>query len=273
MRFGPATEDRADADYVVRGVPLDATGSFRRGYARGPARIRELSRSYESWVPGPDVDLADLPIHDAGDVDAWHDAEEVVDFTAGVVADDVADGAVPVLLGGEHTVSVAGIRATDPDVVVSLDAHLDLKREHRGERIHHGCVGSLALEEGAELVVAGARSGTETEYERAAERPDITVLEAEVLGDGAVLDHVPDDAAVYLSVDLDVVDPGSAPGVGTPEPCGVRPTAVRDAVAAIAPRAVGFDVVECVPAYDEGETTAALAAHLVGTFVAHHSGG
>lgn len=273
MAFAPASADRGDADYVVRGVPLDATGSFRRGYARGPDRIRELSRSYEAWVPGPDVDLAETAILDAGDVDAWHDTEEVVGFASGLVADDVDAGATPVLLGGEHTVSVAGVRGTEPDVYVALDAHLDLKREHRGERYHHGCVASLVRETGADVVVVGARSGSEEEYRRAERADDVTVIAAEETtgsdaGLDAVREAVPDGATVYLSVDLDVADPGHAPGVGTPEPWGLGPATVRDAVDALAPRCVGFDVVEHVPAYDEGGATAALAAGLVRRFVA-----
>lgn len=268
MEFAPATSDAADAEYILRGVPLDATGSFRRGYARAPDRIREISRSYESWVPGPDVDLAGVGIHDAGDVDAWHDVEEVVEFATGLVADDVDRGATPVLLGGEHTASIAGVRATVPDVYVAFDAHLDLKREHRGERYHHGCVASIARDDGVAVVVAGARSGTEEEYATATRSDDVTVVGVDDASPGAVIDAVPADADVYCSVDLDVVDPGHAPGVGTPEPWGLAPADVRDAVDGLAPRCVGFDVVEHVPSFDEGGATAALAAGLVRRFVA-----
>lgn len=272
MRLGAAgTSDRDDADYVVRGVPLDLTGSYRRGYGRAPARIREVSRSFEPYGPAAGIDLDGVAIHDAGDVDVWPDAEEVLAFAAGRVSDDVDAGAVPVLLGGEHTVSVAGLRGTAPDVFVSLDAHLDLRSEFAGERVHHACVTSLALEEGVDAVVAGARSGTQREFDRAASVDAVATIGADGFVASAVADTVPDDASIYLSVDLDVVDPGAAPGVGTPEPFGVEPSAVRDVVRSLAPQAVGFDVVECVPSHDAGEATVALAAGLVDSFLAHHA--
>lgn len=260
MRFAGADDGYDEADFVIAGVPLDTTASFRKGTRFAPARIREASLSFETYVRDAVTDLCDLRLHDYGDVDAWNDAEETVEFAAGTVEEFADDGKTPVLLGGEHTVSVAGFRGTDASTVVVFDAHLDLKDEFEGSAYSHACVARRAVEDGREVYVVGAREGSQEEWEYADETDAVTTVGFDET------DRIDADAP-YVSVDLDVLDPGYAPGVGTPVPCGVSPEELRDAVRTIAPDAVGFDVVEACPAYGAGEAEF-VAASLVRDFLA-----
>lgn len=261
MRFAGADDGYEDADFVVAGVPLDTTASFRRGTGFGPGRIREASLSFETYVRDAEADVRDLAVHDHGDLDAWTDAKETVEFAAGVVEGFVKDGKTPVLLGGEHTVSVAGFRGTDTSSVVVFDAHLDLKDEFEGTAYSHACVVRRAVEDGRDVYVVGAREGSREEWEYADETDAVTTLGFEGF-DASGFD------APYVSVDLDVLDPGYAPGVGTPVPCGTSPDELHEAVRALAPDAVGFDVVEACPAYGAGEAEF-VAASLVRDFLAY----
>jgi len=260
MGFAGADDAYDGAEFVVAGVPLDTTASFRKGMRFGPARVREASLSFETYVRDAEADVRDVSVHDHGDLDAWTDAKETVGFAAGVVEGFVEDGKTPVLLGGEHTVSVAGFRGTDASSVVFFDAHLDLKDEFEGTAYSHACVARRAAEDGRDVYVVGAREGSREEWDYADETDAVTTL-------GFKEFDASDFDAPYVSVDLDVIDPGYAPGVGTPVPCGVSPGGVRDAVRALAPDAVGFDVVEACPAYGAGEAEF-VAASLVRDFLA-----
>jgi agmatinase len=263
MRFAGADDGYEDADFVIAGVPLDTTASFRKGTRFAPSRVREVSLSFETYVRETDTDVRDLSVHEHGDIDAWNDAEETVEFAAGVVKDFFADGKTPVLLGGEHTVSVAGFRGTDASTVVFFDAHLDLKDEFEGSAYSHACVARRAIEDGRDVCIVGARGGSRDEWRFAEENGDVTVLGFEGF-------EASEFDAPYVSVDLDVLDPGYAPGVGTPVPCGASPDELHDAVRALAPDAVGFDVVEACPAYGTGEAEF-VAASLVRDFLAFGS--
>jgi agmatinase len=264
MAFPGANADRADADYAVVGAPLDATASFRPGARFGPDRIRRFARGFEDYNHHADLRFSDLAVHDHGDVRAWNAPGEYVDHLTSVLRELRQDGAVPLLLGGEHTVSVAGVRATEPDGFVCLDAHLDLRTDLDGEECSHATVTRHALETAEEAVILGARAGSEAEWDRAG-RGDVTVVPpAEVPGWEPTF-----EGTAYLSVDIDAADPAVAPGTGTPEPFGLDAATMRNVVRTLAPRAVGFDAVE-VTDRDDGEA-ALLAAKLLRAFVFSHA--
>lgn len=260
MRFAGADEDYEEAEYVVAGLPLDATASFRKGTRFAPERIREASRSFECYVRDAGTDTSEAGVHDYGDIEAWNDVCETVGFAAGTVEDFCDEGKTPILLGGEHTASVAGFRGTDASAVVVFDAHLDLKDEFEGSEYSHACVARRAAEDGRDVYIVGAREGSRAEWEYAEETDNVYIRSFDEFVAAEV------DAA-YVSVDLDVLDPGYAPGVGTPVPFGVSPVVLRDAVRSLAPDAAGFDVVEACPAYGSGEAEF-VAAALVRDFVA-----
>ena len=273
MTFPGATADRDEAAYVVVGAPLDISTTFQPGTRFGPDRIRRFAGSFEDYDHRTGRHFSDCAVHDAGDVHAWTDAAEYVDYLAGTLRDARSDGAVPLLLGGEHTVTVAGVRAVEPDLFVCLDAHLDLRTDFDGDPWSHACVTNRALDAADHAVIVGARAGCAAEWERAGEA-DVTVVDPETVADGgaaAVTAAVPDLAAAttYLSVDIDAADPGVAPGTGTMEPGGLSAREMAAVVRAVAPYADGFDAVE-VNDGDDGQA-ATLAAHLLRAFVVAHA--
>lgn len=263
--FPGATADRDEADYVVVGAPLDVSTTFEPGARFGPERIRRYARTFDDFDHRTGLSFTDLGVHDEGDVEAWDDARDYLDYLASVLRGVTDDGAVPLLLGGEHTVTVAGVEAVDPDVFVCLDAHLDLRGAYAGNEWSHATVTRHVLETVDRVVVLGARTGSPEEWERADE-PDVTVVPPEEV---AEWDPTEDDGSIYLSVDIDGADPGFAPGTGTMEPFGLEPREMRDVVRAVAPAADGFDVVE-VNDRDDGQA-AALAGKLLRTFVYEHA--
>ena len=265
MTFPGATADRDEAAYVVVGAPLDVSASFHPGARFGPERVRHYAGGFEDYDRTSDAHFSELAVHDAGDVHAWADAEEYVDYLAGTLSDVLEDDAVPLLVGGEHTVSVAGVRATRPDVFVCLDAHLDLREAYDGNPWSHATVTHHALSVAESAVVLGARAGSEAEWERAG-ADDVTVVPPE-----DVPAWEPDfEGDAYLSVDVDAADPSVAPATGTMEPFGLSAREMRRVVRAVAPRAVGFDVVEVTDA-DDGQA-ATLGAKLLRAFVFAHAG-
>jgi agmatinase len=286
--FPGATASRAESEYAVVGAPLDASTSFRPGTRFGPERIRGFARPFDDYDPKSGLSFSDLAVHDHGDVRAWDDAPEYLAWLSGELRDVVGDGAVPLVLGGEHTVSAAGVEAAAPELFVCLDAHLDLREEYDGNEYSHATVTRRILEEvevGAdsegersadesdrgveEAVILGARTGSAAEWDRA-EASDVTVVSPEDVPDFDIDAHL-DGRSAYLSVDIDAADPGFAPGTGTPEPFGLAPREMRDVVRAVAPSAVGFDVVE-VNDRDDGQA-ASLAAKLCRAFVYAHADG
>jgi agmatinase len=265
--FPGATADREAADYAVVGAPLDVSTTFQPGTRFGPERVRTFARTFDDYDRRTGSRFTDLCVHDHGDVRAWDDAAEYLEFLEGVCSDYRREGTLPLLVGGEHTVSVAGVRAADPEVFVCLDAHLDLRTDYDGNELSHATTTRHALDVADRAVVLGARTGSEAEYERAA-RGDVTVHPPAEVGD-----WTPDpdlaDRRVYLSVDVDAADPGFAPGTGTMEPFGLAPREMRRVVREVAPHADGFDVVE-VNDRDDGQA-AALAGKLLRAFVYEHA--
>lgn len=262
MTFSGATTGRQKASFVVLGIPLDVTTSHRGGTKKAPRRMRDVSRSFETYIRGADTDILNVGVHDAGDIDVWNDPRETVEFAEGVVRDVSQEGATPLLLGGEHTVSAAGFRGTDADTVVVFDAHLDLKDEYEGTGYSHACVTRRAVEDGRDVYIVGAREGSAEEWDYAEEKDSVTLVGVDEVAEI-------DTGSPYVSVDLDVFDPGYSSGVGTPVPFGEEPEELRDAVRELAPDAVGFDVVEACPAY--GQDACYVGAALVREFIAFGS--
>lgn len=262
--FPGANASPAEAAYAIVGAPLDVSSSFRPGSRFGPDRIRRFARPFDDYDRRTDRRFSDLEVLDTGDVAAWDDTEDYLSFLEGQLTDTITEDRLPVLLGGEHTVSVAGVRAADPDVYVCLDAHLDLYASYAGNDLSHATATRRALEVADRAILLGVRTGSEEEWARAAET-DVTVVPPE-----NVSSWTPDfEGNAYLSVDVDAADPGFAPGTGTPEPFGLHPREMRDVVRDVAPSTVGVDVVE-VNDRDDGQA-ASLGAKLVCEFVFSHA--
>ena len=275
-----ARESTADADadaspddtgpaYVIVGAPLDASTTFQPGARFGPRRVRHFATTFDDYDGRTGQHFSTLGVVDDGDLHTWDDVAEYLTFLEGTLRDVTWEGAVPLTIGGEHTVSLAGVRATEPDLFVCLDAHLDLRDEYDGNSLNHACVTRRILDDTGveEAIVLGARTGSEAEWERA-EAADVTVVAPEDVADFDLAEAIA-GSDVYLSVDVDGADPGFAPGTGTMEPFGVTPREMRDVVRTAAPHAIGFDVVEANDR-DDGQA-AALAGKLLREFVYAHA--
>ncbi|WP_096395928.1 agmatinase family protein [Halorubrum trapanicum] len=271
--FPGATTGREAASYVVVGAPLDATTTFQPGTRFGPDRVRRFAETYDDYDRRTDSRFSALGVHDDGDVRPWDDVPAYLDHLAAELRSVVYDDAVPLLLGGEHTVTYAGVDAVDPDILVVADAHLDLREAYDGNPWSHACVTRRCLDDlGVDrAVIVGARTGSEAEWNRAADA-DVEIVapeDAREWLDALDSEDAFGDDSVYCSIDIDALDPAYAPGTGTMEPFGLEPRGVRDLVRAVAPRADGFDVVE-VNDRDDGQA-AAVAGKLLREFAHSHA--
>ncbi len=269
-QFADAHCDYTASVYTIFGVPYDGTTSFRPGTRNGPRIIRDLSYNFESWIEEACMNMNDIPLHDYGDLDVSVLPDMVVSEVMYTVQTFISDKKVPVLLGGEHSVTIGAVRAVRPDWYVVCDAHLDLREEFRGTAYNHGCTTRQVIEDGiSNVIIIGARSGTYDQYRYAKDHVILyTADRVRELGIARVIQEVSDtvgNARVYFSVDADVIDCCLTPGVGTPEPFGLTPVDIRDVIRAFASRTIAFDYVE-VCDFDNGQT-AAVAVQLIREFI------
>jgi agmatinase len=279
--FVDALADYESARYVIFGVPFDNTSSYRAGSRWAPDAMRQASANFESYNPTFDIDLADLLIHDAGNLDTSASVDETLQDLYEDTKDLLSDGKLPIMLGGEHSLTYAPVKACaesagDDFGVLVLDAHFDLRDGYRGFKHNHACVSRNILSEVTKnLVSIGIRSGPEDEWVFAKENKlkYYTADDVEALGMVEVLKEALDwldCSRLYLSLDMDALDPAYAPGLGTPEPFGLNARDVRTAVRTLAPFSMAFDIVEIAPEYDSGQT-AMLGAKLMREFIAAHA--
>jgi agmatinase len=281
--FGGYSAPLERAFAVIVGAPLDLTTSYRPGSRFGPSAVRRVASSLEFYSLRLGVDVERIPVHDLGDVATTYDVAEAIRRVEKVVSFVAGRGKLPVLLGGEHTVALGALRALRerrPCVLVA-DAHLDLRSEYMGSKLNHATVLRRVVEElELPLVYVGVRavSAEELDLARRLGLSVYTSYEVSRKGVGAVVESATRDVRsagcelLYVSVDMDVLDPAYAPGVATPEPEGLTTTQLLDILVGTVVEAgiplAGVDVVEVTPPYDVGEATAAAAAKTVIELVA-----
>ena len=259
----------ADANIVLFGAPFDSTTSFRPGTRFGPAAIRRESYGLELYSPYQDREVTDGAVFDAGDLELpFGDPAPALAMIEAQAKAILADGKLPFLLGGEHLVTLGAVRAAFakyPNLhILHFDAHADLRDDYLGSRLSHACVlhrcHDLVGDE--KIFQYGIRSGDKSEFDWGKGRVfthkfDLDGLDATL----AKLRGVP----VYLTVDLDVLDPSVFPGTGTPEPGGVSFDTLRRALTAAcgALDVVALDVNELSPHYDPSGVSTAVACKIV----------
>ncbi len=258
-----------EADTVIFGAPYDSTTSFRPGTRFGPQAVRMESFGIETYSPYQDRDLEELKVHDAGDLELpFGDpkrALEMIEEEAGAILDG---GKVPFLLGGEHLVSLGAIRAAarrHPGLrIIHFDAHADLREDYLGVKLSHASVMRRAYEllGDGRIWQFGIRSGTREEFAFMREGHVKTEpFSIRTLGSLSF----PEGTPVYLTVDLDVLDPSEFPGTGTQEAGGLRFGELLGALTDILSRfnVVALDNVELSPGLDPSGRSTALACKLL----------
>ena len=265
MNFIGVNSDYAEADAVIFGAPFDSTTSFRPGARFGPAAMRSESFGIETYSPYQDRDLEDVRVHDAGDLELPFGApERALEMIEAKAAAILADGKRPVLLGGEHLVTLGAVRAAAKRFpalrVIHFDAHADLRENYLGVKLSHACVMRRChdLLGDGRIWQFGIRSGTRDEFEFMREgRVTTEPFKLETLPGVSF----PEGTPVYLTVDMDVLDPSEFPGTGTPEAGGVRFVELLAAVRGVFARfnVVAFDNVELAPSLDPTGRSTALA--------------
>jgi agmatinase len=269
--YADAETDRAAAQFVITGVPYEKTSTFRHGADQAPAQIREASWNFEQFDPRLGISFSDLKVHDAGDLDvAKLTTKELYGMLHTTTAALCADNKIPVSLGGDHSIT-PGIVAAFPNdtAVLSLDAHMDYRASYKKDPYNHACVIRRIAEHVPvqNIAVLGIRSAEEQEYADA-KAHGLFFRDAFTIKDEGFTRTIEDvkqlfkGKPVYLTLDIDVLDPAYAPGTSTPEPFGLTPFDVVAVIDAFAKDLVGFDIVEVCPPYDQG-ITALLAAKLV----------
>ena len=270
--FADADAEYSSADYVLFGVPFDGTTSFKAGCRDAPLAIRQVSYNIETYLPFYDLEMTDVSVHDMGDMYVECLPDLMVEQVADAVSDLIKDEKVPIMMGGEHSVTIGAVQTLKPKWYVVCDAHLDMQDEYRGSPFNHDCVTARVSEAVDNIVIIGARSGCKEEFEYARENYHLyTADDVEERGIRAVLDEISEligDDSLYLSIDADAIDCCLTPGLGTPEPFGLTPKDVRAVIRRLAKNAVGFDYVEVLP-NDQGQT-AMVAAHMIREFIAGH---
>ncbi len=270
LRFLGARSGFEEASVVVLGLPFDKTVSFRAGARRGPEAIRAASDSLETYSPLLDADLDDVALHDAGDphLPPGDAAAALASMRTGA-SRIFGAGKRPIFLGGDHAVSVALVEAAAvffPDLLVlQWDAHADLRASYLGERLSHACAMRRIVELGGVGGIRqfGVRSGTREEFAWMRANDTLRPLTPEAVR--TTLEEA-GERAVYLTLDVDVVNPGEMPGTGAPEPGGPGFDALMECIAALraaGPRLVGADVVELAPEWDPSGASAVCAAKIV----------
>lgn len=270
--FIAAQQEYKTSQAVIYGMPMDFTVSFRPGSRFGPARIREVSLGLEEYSPYVDRHLEEVRFYDAGDIplpfgNPGKSLEQIADFVQKILADNK----FPLGLGGEHLVTwpiIQEMFKKHPNLaIVHIDAHADLREEYEGELLSHSTPIRKACElMGPENIYSfGIRSGMREEFQYAAEsgmhmyKFDVVEPLKRVLPSLA-------GRPVYVTIDIDVLDPSAAPGTGTAEAGGITSKELLEAIHLIARsewNVVGADVVEVAPVYDPTEQTQIVASKLV----------
>ena len=286
----PRLEDVASYDVAVLGVPFDSGVTYRPGARFGPSHIRQASRLLRPYNPAVDVSpFQSLQVVDAGDVACTpFDIVAAVEQIDAAASELISDGRRLVALGGDHTIALPMLRAMHrvhgPIALVHFDAHLDTWDTYFGAPYTHGTPFRRAWEEGllrsGHCGHVGIRGPL---YSRQDLTDDaemgFTIVTSQDFEDqsvSAIADRLLDrvgDGPVYLSVDIDVLDPAHAPGTGTPEAGGMTSRELLGLIRAFAgTRLVGADVVEVAPAYDHAELTGVAASHIAYEYLSAMAG-
>ncbi len=264
-----AADNSRAGEGVILGVPLDDTSSFRPGSRFAPLAVRAASQALEEYSIYRQKDLRDLSFYDAGDlVLPPGDTVSSLDTIAASVDYLLKRGKKPFLIGGEHTLTFGAVKGSlavhREMAVIMMDAHADRRPAYRGVAVSHASVAYLLQQlAGVTLYQFGVRS---------AEREELAGLQEGAISFFSLVEPLQrtlpllKDIALYISLDLDVIDPAFAPGVAAPEPGGIFPGELLEVFSLLEDykeQIVAFDLVEICPPHDQAQITALLGAKMI----------
>jgi agmatinase len=259
-----------EARIAVFGIPFEGTVNLRTGADHGPREIRIASDSIETYSPALDRDLEDHALADLGDCELGSGSpRERLARARDEIARFWRPGLLPVMLGGDHTSTLPVIEVLAPALpglaILQLDAHPDLREEFLGERYNYASAMARVMDvvDPACVFQVGMRTGAREEYRHRA--PNVYPAHA-VHPVTAVRQLVPRllDRPLYVTIDVDVLDPAEAPGTGSPEPCGLRASELVEIIRLLEPcRIVGTDLVEVAHAHDPSGRTGITASWIL----------
>ena len=258
-------KDTKNPVLTVFGVPYDGTTSYRPGARFGPNAVREAFLNVEAYSRRLGVDVEKLRIRDIGNLGRFVDPEQMVGMVSKVARELFEAKARFCMLGGEHSLTFGSFsQAPKGTALVVFDAHFDLRKDWEGSKFSHACYLKRVIEkvDPAQVAHIGARAATEEEWDLS-ESLGYLASPAEA-GTRASLARFRKFCSrferLYVSIDIDALDPAYAPGTGTPETGGLTPTVLLEYLYALKGRDVAaFDIMEVSPHYDDGITAAAAA--------------
>ena len=267
-------DDKSDPVSNIFGVPFDSTHSYKPGCRFGPDVIRDAFNNIEIFHPNLQVDLEIANIKDYGNIQHTVVATEMLEMVEKITNELRKEKKPLVILGGEHLLTLGSYMSFPKEVgYVVFDAHYDLRDEYANTKLSHAAYLRRIVEKrGADNIVhVGARSFVKDELEFLTKNKINSISDKEIrLGNACrqLKDSISTFDELYVSIDLDVVDPAFAPGVGNPEAVGITSRELYDLVTSLEnKKIVGSDVVELNPTFDNG-STASLAAKMISTIIA-----
>ncbi len=270
LTFCGFAEDATDARVLVYGAPYDSTCSFRPGTRFAPARMREESFGLETYSPYQDLDLLNYKVYDLGDLELPFGVQtKTLQTLEEQTAQILAKKAIPLMIGGEHLLTLGPVRECVkhyPNLeIVHFDAHTDLRDDYLGNELSHASVIKRCWELVGDQKIHsfGIRSGLKEEFAFAKEHLDfhpLTLDDASLVAEKLASAKTP----IYLTLDLDVLDPSVLPGTGTPEPGGATFMQLLNALLAYKDcNIVGIDIMELSPHYDQSGVSTAAACKIL----------
>ena len=267
-----------EAKYVLLGAPYDSTSTYRSGARFAPLAIREASLNIETHSFRSNMDIEDLKIHDVGDLHIAGEVDETLKRLELVTKDLLDTKKMPVVIGGEHTITLGVMRNFGENVaLVSFDAHLDLRNEYMGLTTSHTTFVRRIIEQvnPHKILEVGTRAVCKEELDYAKKSDTQFLTVQQIRRDGVEKTTKKIDALladcekIYLTIDMDVLDPAFAPAVQNPEPDGLDTPMFLDLLGKVCDhRIVSFDLVEVTPHYDMG-ITAIQAAKTIFEVLCH----
>jgi len=263
--FISANASFEESKNVILGCPYDGSASFRPGARFGPAAIRKASWGIETFSPYQDRDLGQCSIHDMGDLELPLGEKKIsLQYIRKALDRILSRKKFPILLGGDHLITLPIVEAmidTHPDLqLLHLDAHTDLREDYLGETLSHSTVMRKIIDRmgAGRLFQIGIRSGTKEEFKLARKMKSIFSSKKEIVK--SVVNRFK-KKPVYITLDLDIIDPSLMPGVGTPEPGGLTFQELITLLKELQPlHVIGFDLVELTPDYDPTQISSITAS-------------